>query len=158
MINKASSSIKNKLIFIVPILLYIIVSCLCLIKTCDDLMWSNIDSLKQMLMSCNPNGRYFTNIITYLMCKSEVISFVIYTLGIGLFFYLFQRFFSEEIKNKWMCFLLIGLLLLFTPRYFYVHGQTGRLSIIAEFVVDGSARTGDVRETGRVFYEDTQPQ
>ena len=84
-------------------------------------MWSNIDSLKQMLMSCNPNGRYFTNIITYLMCKSEVISFVIYTLGIGLFFYLFQRFFSEEIKNKWMCFLLIGLLLLFTPRYFYVH-------------------------------------
>lgn len=43
------------------------------------------------------------------------------------------------------------------PRYFYVHNQRDKLSIITELVVNGPVSTTPVERTGRVFYEDTQP-
>jgi len=43
------------------------------------------------------------------------------------------------------------------PRYYYVHALEDRKSFIAEFVIDGPAQDAVPQETGRVFYEDTQP-
>jgi len=43
------------------------------------------------------------------------------------------------------------------PRYFYVHNQRDKLSVITELVVNGPTATTPVERTGRVFYEDTQP-
>lgn len=44
------------------------------------------------------------------------------------------------------------------PRYFYIHNQQGKLSMITEAVVNGPVQTAPIERTGRVFYEDTQPQ
>lgn len=44
------------------------------------------------------------------------------------------------------------------PRYFYIHNQREKLSIITEAVVNGPVETAPIERTGRVFYEDTQPE
>ncbi|WP_295081440.1 DUF6056 family protein [Ruminococcus sp.] len=112
---------KKALIFPIIFVVYIIVHCLCLIKTSDDLMWDNIDSVSQMLLHHNPNGRYFTNILTYFICNSPVLCFVVYTFFMGAFLFLIAGLFKAELKHKWVAFLFAGSVLLFSPRYFYVH-------------------------------------
>jgi len=116
-----TSARKNTIIYIVTFTVFIIVHCLCLIKTCDDLMWDNIDSLSQMLEQCNPNGRYFTNILTYFICNSSVLCLIVYTLFMGAFLYLIADFFRADLKYKWLVFIFAGFVFLISPRYFYVH-------------------------------------
>ncbi|WP_028517246.1 DUF6056 family protein [Ruminococcus flavefaciens] len=118
--DKAASR-KNTYIYILIFSVFIIVHCLCLIKTSDDLMWDNIDSLSQMLKSCNPNGRYFTNIITYFICNSPVLCFFVYTFCMGAFLYLFGELLKADLKHKWLAFVFAGCTFLFAPRYFFVH-------------------------------------
>ncbi len=112
---------KNTLVYIIIFAIFIIVHCSCLIKTCDDLMWDNIDSLSQMLNSCNPNGRYFTNILTYFICNSSVLCLIVYTFFMGAFLYFIADILKIGLKQKWMSVLFIGAVFLFSPRFFYVH-------------------------------------
>lgn len=112
---------KGSICYILVFGVYIIVHWFCLIKTSDDLMWDNIDSLSQMLRSCNPNGRYFTNILTYFMCNSYFICFIVYTFFMGAFLFLIAKLFSDELNYRSVSALFAGVVLLLSPRYFYVH-------------------------------------
>lgn len=121
LMEKGLDQRKRSIALFIGFLLFIMVHCLCLIKTLDDLMWDNIDSLSQMLRSCNPNGRYFTNILTYFICNSSVLCFFVYTLFMGLFVYLISDIFKPDLRTKWVSFLFAGLVFLLSPRYFFVH-------------------------------------
>lgn len=110
----------NILIYII-FAVFIIVHCSCLIKTCDDLMWDNIDSLSQMLGSCNPNGRYFTNILTYFICNSSVLCLILYTAFMGMFLFIIAELFKSRLKQKWISVFFVGAIFLFSPRFFFIH-------------------------------------
>ena len=112
---------KNTLVFSLIFAVYIIIHCLCLIKTSDDLMWDNIDSVSQMLLYHNPNGRYFTNILTYFLCNSPVLCFVVYTFFMDAFLFLIANLFKAELKHGWTAFLFAGSVFLFSPKYYYIH-------------------------------------
>ncbi len=45
-----------------------------------------------------------------------------------------------------------------STRYFYVHNQRGRKSVITEMTVDGPVQTSPIVKTGNVYYEDTNRQ
>ena len=116
--KKVSS--REQIIIYIIFAVFIIVHCSCLIKTCDDLMWDNIDSLSQMLNSCNPNGRYFTNILTYFICNSSVLCLIVYTAFMGAFLFLIAELFKSRLKQKWIAALFIGTFFMFSPRFFFV--------------------------------------
>lgn len=92
---------------------------ICLILAVDDIWWYNIGSLSDMLNIYDPNGRYFTNILTYLMCKSFVPRLFIYTASMSLFLGAFASLLGKSFgKNKWAAMFSAGLIILLSSQLF----------------------------------------
>lgn len=109
------------LIFFV-LLVFFLVRALCLLLTTDDVWWITFDSLSDMMKTYNPNGRLFTNAITYYICNHYVAMVIVYVLTMGLFLVSMSRLFELDLgKGKWTAILFAALVILLSPRYFSTH-------------------------------------
>lgn len=103
-------------------LVFFLIRGACLIKTTDDVWWDKFDSLSDMMKGYNPNGRLFTNALTYYICNHDFVRVIVYVASLGLFLLSIARMLEVDLgKGKWTPIFFSGLVIILSPRYFSPH-------------------------------------
>ncbi|MBQ8926959.1 MAG: hypothetical protein IJ055_01620 [Oscillospiraceae bacterium] len=71
--------------------IFALVQSLTLILSSDDYWWAYMPTLRAVLVELPPNGRYASNILTFLMCHSRILCAVLYQAVLWLFLWLSSR-------------------------------------------------------------------
>lgn len=79
----------NNLILFV--LIYFVFFSLSMFFTCDDYAWYYVHEMDTLSEYINPNGRYFTNFITYIIVSYPIIRTIIYSLVLTLYICIVTR-------------------------------------------------------------------
>lgn len=111
----------------------------------DDFFWFHMDSYKENFGETSHNGRYFTNIITYLMCNYGVIRFLVFFVTMIALFFLLHKLIRpriEENNSIVTIFIIFGLVAIpsqiFTYTYAWVSGFTNYvLGTVMSFIFVG---------------------
>lgn len=106
-------------IFIILLFVYFVIQGYCMLITSDDIWWAFVPSMKALFKSYNPNGRYFTNALTYLCCHYIFFRDVFYILTMSGFAFLTAKLFNSGRNFKWLHWFFTVLIFFFTPSYFY---------------------------------------
>ena len=87
--------------------------------TSDDLWWNRLDSAADALTKDSPNGRYFTNLLTYFMCNYVSLRIVIYVALMFLFMYIMGKMLSFSLNDKkWVSYFFSSLIILASYSFF----------------------------------------
>lgn len=123
--KKTFFSDKFRVVLWCAFIVYSLIQGCCLILGVDDIWWYNIDTLSDLLLKYNQNGRFFTNIITYFICHSFVLRVGVYLVVFLIFLrYLSKHFLpSANGKKSLSEFLAIGVIFL-SPWFFNMHIYT----------------------------------
>ena len=101
----------SRLTFYIIFAVFFIIKGCCLILTGDDIWWGGLPSLSFLFKHSNPNGRYFTNIITFLSTHSSVFRTISYAITFVGFALLISFVLGKFYKFKWLdAFLFIPFL------------------------------------------------
>ncbi|MGN1036524.1 MAG: DUF6056 family protein [Ruminococcus sp.] len=113
--------IKNKKTFIpiVLIVFFSIISALCLIMQGDDFIWYYVYEIEELFSHKNPNGRYLTNEITYLMVRYPIAKYLVYSISSSLIIILTSHLMDFENKSDNLKYALFFLLFLMLPAKIY---------------------------------------
>lgn len=117
------SLLKNKKAFI-PIILIIcfsVISSLCLIMQGDDFLWYYVYDIEDLSSFQNPNGRYLTNKITYLMVRYPIARYIVYSLVSSMIIILSSHLMDFEKKSDILKYALFFSLFLTFPTKIYVN-------------------------------------
>lgn len=112
---------KNKKTFIpiIFIICFSIVSALCLIMQGDDFVWYYVYETEELFSHRNPNGRYLTNEITYLMVRYPIIRYLVYASAESLLIILASRLMDFENKSDILKYALFFFLFVTLPKEIY---------------------------------------
>lgn len=110
---KCSDNQRLSVLFFAFFFLYSVIQGICLIFSGDDFIWTSMNSISENFGSGSQNGRYFTNILTFLMANYPVIRCLIYTAVMVLLFYAMTKLLCREKDTGWCaCFVVIICILL----------------------------------------------
>ena len=118
MSNKIISKCLGKL----PVILiagFALVSALCLFFICDDFIWyfvKDVDALKTYQV---PNGRYFSNFITYIIVRSSLIRTLFYSITLTLLIVSLSKIIDFEKKLRNLKYITAFTLFLLIPKEMY---------------------------------------
>lgn len=103
-------------------LVFFLVRGACLLMTTDDVWWDTFDSLSEVMKGYNPNGRLFTNAITYYICNHYAARVIVYVVTMGAFILSIVRLLEFSFgKGKWTAVFFAGLVILLSPGFFTQH-------------------------------------
>lgn len=102
--------VKDKACFLVCslYLIYIVVQGVCLIFAGDDFIWFQSQSLKEYFGNYAVNGRYFTNLLTYLIVKYAALRVIVYTIVHALLFFCTAKLISRGKQNRWAAYAFVA--------------------------------------------------
>ncbi|GEM_PF-720660 len=107
---------KNIKWYIIGIyVLFVAVQTSCLQYIGDDYWWLQLSSVWEVWTESSPNGRYFTNMITYFMMKFPVLRWCIYFSGVLLLFYLAAWILRKNTLCDWKAYAVSSIAMLFLP-------------------------------------------
>ena len=109
---------KYKFVFLGIFMIFSIISGSCLILSGDDIWWAIITTLSEIYDNHIPNGRYFTNIITFFCCHCAPVRVIVYTVSLTGLFAAIAFLIGGNYKFKWLPFALAVLIMIFAQRPF----------------------------------------
>ena len=118
MVNFAAKN-KHRFIIFGLFLLFFIISGSCLILSGDDLWWCSIPTLSDFLDNYKLNGRFLTNVLSYLSCHNTVFCVVLYVLTFTGFYASAGSLLGSNYKYKWLPYASMVLIFLFAQKAFY---------------------------------------
>ena len=119
--SKFISKHRSELIFALLFLIYFTVQGICLIYTSDDIWWIAVPKVTGLFSEFRENGRYFTNVITWICAHSVILRDVIYVVTMMSFALTFTKLMKQDHSLTWGAFLLTALVFFFSPRPFFAH-------------------------------------
>ena len=108
-------------IFIILLFVYFVIQGYCMLISSDDIWWAFVPSMKELFQSYNPNGRYFTNVLTYLCCHYICFRDVFYILTMSGFAFFTAKLLNSDMDFKWLHWFFTVLIFFFTPSFFYAY-------------------------------------
>ncbi|MBE6877403.1 MAG: hypothetical protein E7496_11930 [Ruminococcus sp.] len=88
-------------------------SCLQLVG--DDFWWAQVESIWDVWTESSPNGRYFSNMITFLMVRNEYLRWIIYFFGSLLLFFLMTSILKKSSLCEWKAYAVVSISMLLLP-------------------------------------------
>ncbi len=110
---------KRYLFFGIVFFIFTLIQGICLIFRGDDLVWYSLDKIDEYRKWINPNGRYFTNAITYIMVRSDWLRILFYCLFLCAFLILILCLADYRKKHTKFCVGIISTLLILAPTIMY---------------------------------------
>lgn len=113
---------KNTIIAIIMIVVFSLISAICLIMQGDDFVWYFVNQknpMKKIEAWDNPNGRYLTNEITVFMNLYPVIKNIIFVSATSIFMILLSCLSDFEKKSKVLKYAFTFILVLLMPKEIY---------------------------------------
>jgi len=111
--------IKNNKLKLYIILIYGIYTAIhasCLHFAGDDFWWLQLNGLKDVWIDSSQNGRYFTNMITYLMIQYPVCRWIFYFSGSLLLFFLMTAILKKCCSlEEWKAYAVSGAAIVLVP-------------------------------------------
>ena len=108
-------------IFIILLFVYFVIQGYCMLISSDDIWWAFVPSIKELFQSYNPNGRYLTNVLTYLCCHYICFRDVFYILTMSVFVFLTAKLLNSGRDFKWLHWFFTVLIFFFSPSFFYAY-------------------------------------
>lgn len=133
---------RTKVILWAVYVIYSFILSVTIIISGDDYFWFHMDSFKENFGENSHNGRYFTNIITYLMCNYDIPRFLVFFATMIVLFYLLHKLIRPRIEENYTIvaiFIIFGLVAIpshiFTYTYAWISGFTNYvLGTVMSFV------------------------
>lgn len=111
--KKLLSKEKPTIFIFLVFLIFSLIKAFCLILNSDDLWWNHLSSVKSVITDDSPNGRYFTNIITYFMCNYTPLKILLYVSLMFLLMFVLGKLLSFSInENKWTSYFFSSIIIL----------------------------------------------
>ena len=118
---KFISKHRSELIFVLLFFIYFTIQAICLVYTSDDIRWIAVPDISGLFGEFRENGRYFTNILTWVCAHSIILRDVIYVASMMCFTVTFAKLTKQDHSFTWIAFLLTVLIFFFSPRPFFAH-------------------------------------
>ena len=118
---KFISKHRSELIFVLLFFIYFTIQAICLVYTSDDIRWIAVPDISGLFGEFRENGRYFTNILTWVCAHSIILRNVIYVASMMCFTVTFAKLTKQDHSFTWIAFLLTVLIFFFSPRPFFAH-------------------------------------
>lgn len=110
---------KGYLFSAVVFLIFSLISGICLIFRGDDFIWYFVNELEHLEKWKFPNGRYFTNPITYFMMRNDLFRIPAYCFFLVVFLLLVLKLFDYYNKNTKFSTSVISAIFLLSPSLMY---------------------------------------
>ena len=108
-----------KFLPIILIIIFSFISAASLIFQGDDFIWYFINDIEEMSGYRFPNGRYFTNFLTYIMVNFPLVNYILYTAALSALIILMANLADHEKKSGVMKYALTFSLFIMLPTSIY---------------------------------------
>lgn len=112
---------KKRVFAVALIIIFSIISALCLIMQTDDFLWYYVYDMQELFPYQNPNGRYFTNWITCLIVKYPIMRYIIVSVCLSSLIIIISRLMDFERKSDILNYCLAFSLFVLIPREMFAN-------------------------------------
>jgi len=112
---------KKSTFAVALIIIFSVISAFCLIMQIDDFLWYYVYDIEELFPYQNPNGRYFTNQLTYLTIKFPLIRYIVFSVVLSSLIIIISHLVDFDRKSDILKYCLVFSLFVLIPHKMFAN-------------------------------------